>query len=88
MVVKVTVNNTMDIPAIRHAYGTVVIPIRMANVIVNRRFLIDCTYRQFFTIQSNIIANYLDSHLSMAIFINQDKDQIQFTKELLKKMIC
>jgi len=58
----------------------------MEDKIVNKRFLIDCTYRQFFTMQYNVIARYLHSNPDPAagFFIVQNRDLIEFAKKLLK----
>lgn len=87
MGLKITINNTGQMSYVRHAYGTVEIPIRTENGIVNKRFIIDCTYRQFFIISQNVVSRYLYSiHSSpdAGFFINKTEDDIEFAKELLK----
>lgn len=81
---EVTINNVGQVCGERHAYGTVVIPIRSEGKIINKRFLIDCTYRQFFTLPFNVTARYLSHSPSIGFFINHDEEQIKFAKELLK----
>lgn len=81
---QVTINNVGEVHGGRHAYGTVVIPIKMEDKIVNKRFLIDCTYRQFFTIPWNVIARYLSSSPFAGFYVVQDNVKIEFAKELLK----
>lgn len=81
---EVTVNNIGEIKGGRHAYGTVVIPIKENNQIVNKRFLIDCTYRQFFTLPFNSFSRYISSTPDVAFYIKQDPKMIEFAKQLLK----
>lgn len=81
---EVTINNIGEIKGGRHAYGTVVIPIKDNNKIVNKRFLIDCTYRQFFTVEFNSFSRYINSAPDIGFFIKEDKEKIEFAKELLK----
>lgn len=81
---EVTINNVGDACGVRHAYGTVVIPIRINDKIVKKRFLLDCTYRQFFTVPFNVAARYLSHSPSVGFFVSQDKEQVLFAKELLE----
>lgn len=81
---EVTINNVGQVCGERHAYGTVVIPIRSDGKIINKRFLLDCTYRQFFTLPFNVAARYLSHSPSVGFFVSQDEEQIKFAKELLK----
>lgn len=80
----VTINNVGDVSEGRHAYGTVVMPIKMGDSIVNKRFLLDCTYRQVFTVPFNISSRYLNSSPNAGFFIHQDEKLTEFSKELLK----
>lgn len=83
---KVTVNNIRAINSGPHAYGTVTIPIREGDEIIDKNFIIDCTYRQFFTIPDNVVSRYLSNDCSpeAAFFINQDSKNVEFSKELLR----
>lgn len=81
---EVTINNVGEVCGVRHAYGTVVIPIKSEGKIIKKRFLIDCTYRQFFTLPFNIAARYLLDSPSAGFFISQNEEQINFARELLK----
>jgi len=81
----VTINNISTINNIRHAYGTVTIPINNNGTIVQKRYLIDCTYRQFFDIKSNVVSRYIGGNSPRAgFFVIQDDAEIEFAKELLK----
>lgn len=84
MGLKVTINNIRELQRGSHAFGTVTIPIKNGSEISYKRYLIDCTYRQFFTIPYNVVSRYLGSSLEIGFFINQNKDEIEFAKELLK----
>ncbi len=79
----VTINNISSIGGCRHAYGTVIIPINIDGNIVRKRYLIDCTYRQFFTIPHNVVARYLNGTPEIGFFIAQDKVETEFAKKLL-----
>lgn len=81
---EVTVNNIDDMCGIKHAYGTVLIPIKTDDKIVNKRFLIDCTYRQFFTLPFNVVSRYLSDSPSVGFFVSQEKEYIDFANKLLK----
>lgn len=81
---EITINNVGDICGIRHAYGTVVIPININGKITKKRFLIDCTYRQFFTLPFNVVSRYLGNPPSVGFFTSLNQEQIDFSKELLK----
>lgn len=81
---EVTINNVRDVSGGSHAYGTVIIPIRVEDKIVKKRFLLDCTYRQFFTLPFNVVARYLSHSPFPGFFIYQDEGQIKFAKELLR----
>ena len=84
MGLHVTVNNMAHFGAPAHAYGSVIIPIRENDEIVNKRFLVDLTYRQFFEIKENIVSRYINSHPTVGFFVKNDSDEINFSKELLK----
>lgn len=81
---QVTINNVGGVKGGRHAFGTVVIPIKTDDKIINKRFLLDCTYRQFFTIPWNVIARYLNSVPFAGFYVLQNEEEIEFAKELLK----
>lgn len=81
---EVTINNVGDVCDTRHAYGTVLIPIKKDGKVIKERFLIDCTYRQFFTLPYNVAARYLSHSPFVGFFVSQDEEQIEFSKQLLK----
>ena len=81
---KVTVNNFSKYNIPSHAFGTVTIPINENGNIVDKRYLVDCTYRQFFTTDFNVIGRYMDSTAEPGFFVVQDEEEISFAKELLK----
>lgn len=81
---EVTINNVGQVCGERHAYGTVVIPIREEGKIIKKRFLLDCTYRQFFTLPFNVTARYLSNSPSVGFFVSFEEEQIKFARELLK----
>lgn len=84
MGLKITINNTSKISLGDHAFGTVIIPIKTENIIVYKRFLIDCSYRQFFSIPENVVARYLDNTPNAGFFVNKQTDEIAFARELLR----
>lgn len=81
---NITINNIRNVNGGAHAYGTVVFPIKIGNQIVNKRFLIDCTYRQFFTIPFNVASRYLSAKPSIGFFIHENENLTLFAKKLLK----
>lgn len=85
MGLKVTVNNTSSFSNSRHAFGTVVIPINQNGTIINKRYLIDCTYRQFFTLPFNVVSRYISSHPEIGFVVTQSDEEKAFAKELLRK---
>ena len=82
---QVTINNVGDMCNIRHAYGTVVIPINEDGQITEKRFLIDCTYRQFFPLKNNLISNYIKGMPNVGFFVKENVTETKFAKELLSK---
>ena len=82
----ITINNMHPTFRENHAFGTVIIPIREGNIITNKRFIIDLTYRQFFQIHQNVISRYLKSESTpnIGLFINFDESNKDFAIELLK----
>ena len=79
----VTINNVGDASNIRHAYGTVLIPINEDGKIIKKRFLIDCTYRQFFLLRNNLISNYINNTPDIGFFVKESEEETRFAKELL-----
>jgi len=57
---KVTINNASSFcnDKIRHAFGTVIIPIKQNNEVINKQYLIDCSYSQFFILSKCVENNY------------------------------
>lgn len=89
---KITVNNTSKLPdgAFRHAFATCIFPIKDGNHVYEKQFLLDVTYRQFFTTdrcnEEAMKRNY-DSlgNVDAGYFISKSADGIKFAQELLKK---
>lgn len=81
---EITINNMMDVCELCHCYGTVTIPIRVNGQIIKKRFLIDCTYRQFFTLPDNVVSRYLNNYPLVGFFSSLDEKYTRFSKELLK----
>ena len=81
---EVTVNNIASVGNVRHAYGTVIMPIKTDSGIQNKRYLIDCTYRQFFDVNHNVVTRYIDDRPSVGYFVSKNPEEIQFAKELLQ----
>ena len=95
----ITINNIWDIGGCLHAYGTVVIPVNINGNIIPKRYLVDCTYRQFFTIPFNVVTRYKSALLRYineepsrkvlstphpGFFIVDDVEESNFAKELLQ----
>ena len=80
----ITINNMSSLNNYGHAFGTVIIPINRNGNIINKRYLIDCTYNQFFGIQNNVVSRYINDKLDAGFFVAQDEEKIEFAKELLK----
>ena len=59
------------------------IPINEDGKIINKRFLIDCTYRQFFLLRNNLISNYINSTPDIGFFVKESEEETRFAKELL-----
>lgn len=86
-VTKNTANKSFDYP-FNHSFGTVTIPINIDNKIINKSYLIDATYRQFFsTVRCNEGRYYtkeenynIDTAPDPGYFVS-DKE---FAKELMK----
>lgn len=85
MGLKITINNVGAINGGRHAYGTVTIPIKTEEGIILKRFIIDCTYRQFFTLPYNCVARFINSEPDIGFYIENDLSLKEFAIELMKK---
>ena len=82
---KITINNMKNFfENYKHAFGTVTIPIRTESGIINEKYLIDFTYRQFFTIEANVVTRYLVHRPSVGYFVSKDEEEIKFAQELLQ----
>lgn len=67
----------------KHEFGTVIIPVETGNGIINKQYLIDCTYSQFFTIAGNVDdINKDESHLDAGYYLESEEE-----KEFAKKVI-
>ena len=89
----ITINNVMDFPNSEkhgHAFGTVTFPIINENgIITNESYLVDATYRQFFTVLGNHFGRYYDLKAKSAApdagyFTIQTKEGRNFAQALLK----
>ncbi len=80
----ITVNNMRALSDCSHDYGTVVIPINKDGKKFYKRYLIDCTYRQFFMLTYNLLSRYIKSHPEPGFFVVLDSEEISFATELLK----
>ena len=93
--VKVTVNNTSTFPDCtqKHAFITAFFPVMEQEKIVEKQYLLDATYRQFFTTQQcNEGALYDGSErfknntcIDAGYYVVQSEEGKQFSKELLQK---
>jgi len=97
---KVTYNNTEDFPYvtedIKHAFGTITFPLKTKNGIEEKQYLIDTTFRQFFTKnmcenpkyetnQNNNLIYYAHPGYFLCSKRFKTKENLKFAKELLKK---
>lgn len=83
----VTINNISDFTYnnIRHAFGTCLFNIKKENEVIQKRYLIDLTYRQFFT---NSRCNKLTTEPDPGYFIcNECKSEsmLKWVKQLLEQ---
>lgn len=81
---KITINNVGSFSPLRHAFGTVTLPINENGKIINKSYIIDCTYRQFFTLPFNVVTRYFSGTPHPGFFIDANEDEIKFAKELLE----
>lgn len=87
---ETTVNNASQFPMARyrHAFGTVTLPIKEDNNCYQKRYLLDVTYRQFFSsilcAYGRYYCNNMDSAPSAGYYICQTEKGISFATELLK----
>ena len=88
---EVTINNTSLLPGAiyRHAFGTVKVPIKINNKVIFKQFLLDASYRQFFTTaECNPGRYYLhnyDAGPSAGYYVCETEEGRKFAQELLKK---
>ena len=97
--INVTVNNAANFPngAVKHAFGTVVLPVKQDNKVINKWYLLDTTYRQFFTKEMCNESRFEnpdnnegllctpDPGYFMCIADTASEKKINFSKELTKK---
>jgi hypothetical protein len=89
---KITINNMRDLGGPAHAYGTVTFPVETKEGIVNKQFLIDCTYNQFFDIAKCASDRYFQfdeangflKYRDPGYFMKEDTNKELFAKELLE----
>ena len=86
----ITINNTSLLPGtiFRHAFGTVKIPIKINNQIVIKQFLLDASYRQFFTTAECNPGRYYihdyDAGPAAGYYVCEKEEGRIFATELLK----
>ena len=97
--INVTINNAVNFPngAVKHAFGTVILPIKTGDKVINKWYLIDTTYRQFFTKEMCSESKFEpakdnegflctpDPGYFMCIADTANTKTIEFAKELTKK---
>lgn len=90
---KVTINNARDLPdsISSHAFITCTIPIKDNDKVVEKQYLLDATYRQFFqSIRCNegrlySIDNNTKSNIDAGYYVCKSDEGCKFAKELLTK---
>ena len=82
---KITINNVSSFcPKHSHAFGTVTIPIIINNQIIEKQYLIDCTYNQFLHLDRCVQNMYLDyNYPDPGYFIKQNKNISKTIDELV-----
>lgn len=80
----VTINNIHAFGGGKHAFGTVILPIRVNDRIVNKRYLIDCTYNQFFTLPFNVVTRYIKGAPFNGYFNANNPEYEEFSRGLLR----
>lgn len=95
---KVTYNNIANLfnqKAGMHAFGIVEIPIIDNGVKIAKKYIIDCTYCQFFVLKDCVEAKYLNSHVNNGIcapmagyFMTNNEELKNFSKNMLEDGFC
>ena len=72
-----------------HSFGTVTFPVKLENTVKNKQYLIDITYRQFFTIVNSSYGKFYDTRKdigpSAGFYVCITEEGKKFASELLKK---
>lgn len=79
-----------------HAFGTVEIPIKDNGEILTKKYIIDCTYSQFFILKNCVESRYLNSYINNGIiaspmvgyFMKNNTELKQFAKQMLENGYC
>lgn len=98
---KETYNSTLDFNTskiefvnreLRHAFGTITFPLKTENGIVNKQYLIDTTFRQFFKTIMCENPTYklngtfeMDPGFFLCSRIRKTKESVELAKQILKK---
>lgn len=92
---KTTTNNTINFPGenLRHLFGTCTFPVSNGKGIINKTYLIDLTYRQYFTVIGANEGRFFTSDKKLknncgpdvGYYVCQDEEGQKFAKELLKE---
>lgn len=86
---EVTINNANYLPGAvyRHAFGTVKIPIKINDTVITKQYLLDASYRQFFTTAECNPGRYYirdyDAGPAAGYYVCQTEEGRIFAKELL-----
>lgn len=88
--VDVTLNNARFFPKANnralHAFGTVNLPIMQGEIVSMKRYLLDASYRQFFTVKNcNEGLFYIDQAPYAGYFMERSVKEKKFAQELLEK---
>ena len=96
---NVSVNNVRNFPysKVSHAFGTIILPVKIGNVVTNKWYLIDTTYRQFFSSnhcqkscfnaenKEEFCLYTPDPGYFMCVANTKSKKTVEFAQELLHK---
>lgn len=86
---KITINNASSFGAGSHAFGTVIIPVEIDGNVVEKQYLIDCTYSQFYILYNCVGGMYTETRSPDAgYYIKDDTVKKEFVSEVITNGYC
>lgn len=83
---KITINNASLFGGGSHAFGTVIIPVEIDGEVVEKQYLIDCTYSQFYILYNCVEGMYNDINGRVpdaGYYIRDDISKKEFVSEVI-----